>query len=347
MKFLGFSCDKHKILKTLGLFPVLLTLALLGWSVCIYFALVGSVLTKDFGRFWAVLLGSLIAMAWVLSVWSYMVCVVRNPGNPSGYVPTSTSMNDDVANRRYADQQSRSSHSEDSDSDYDEEPLTEEQVRQSELLYSITVRNNGQPRFCRKCNGPKPDRSHHCSVCGVCVLKMDHHCPWLNNCVGFCTQKAFLLFLGYTAIYCTIICYATAYCLYLDMMSVEDFSINVLLLAILSAAFSLSLWGFGGYHIYLLLTNTTTIESYEKNKYRVASSSSSSAMSSRENGRVRRQATIPKNVNLFDLGKKKNFYQVFGTHWHGWFLPTYTTAGDGVRFPISFEGYNELRQNID
>lgn len=30
--------------------------------------------------------------------------------------------------------------------------------------------------ICKKCIAPKPPRTHHCSVCRRCVLKMDHHC---------------------------------------------------------------------------------------------------------------------------------------------------------------------------
>lgn len=30
--------------------------------------------------------------------------------------------------------------------------------------------------ICKKCMKPKPPRTHHCSVCNSCVLKMDHHC---------------------------------------------------------------------------------------------------------------------------------------------------------------------------
>ncbi len=48
-----------------------------------------------------------------------------------------------------------------------------------EMELSVMQRSvQGAIRYCDKCEAIKPDRSHHCSVCGKCILKMDHHCPW-------------------------------------------------------------------------------------------------------------------------------------------------------------------------
>lgn len=71
---------------------------------------------------------------------------------------------------------------------------------------------------CKTCKITKPARSKHCTVCDHCVELFDHHCIWLNNCVGANNFKWFLTFIFmqfllvlYGAVVGVIIIYRTYY----------------------------------------------------------------------------------------------------------------------------------------
>ncbi|KAL0882078.1 hypothetical protein ABMA27_000651 [Loxostege sticticalis] len=69
-------------------------------------------------------------------------------------------------------------------------------------------------QFCTVCNGYKAPRSHHCRKCGRCVMKMDHHCPWINCCVGHANHCYFLVFLCSAVVGCLHAAIVLSICVY-------------------------------------------------------------------------------------------------------------------------------------
>lgn len=115
--------------------------------------------------------------------------------------------------------------------------------------------------LCYKCDRVRPERTHHCSLCGTCQLKMDHHCPWLGNCVGFRNHKYFILFLSYGALTAFIYCATSVGSLSDALFSKgHERSFIVLFTSIIVFAFGITLFPFSGFHIYLVLINSTTLE---------------------------------------------------------------------------------------
>ncbi|MBV95862.1 Palmitoyltransferase ZDHHC23, partial [Eschrichtius robustus] len=51
----------------------------------------------------------------------------------------------------------------------------------------------GKEDWCAKCRLVRPARAWHCRICGFCVRRMDHHCVWINSCVGESNHQAFML----------------------------------------------------------------------------------------------------------------------------------------------------------
>nr|XP_017526509.1 palmitoyltransferase ZDHHC12 isoform X1 [Manis javanica] len=52
-------------------------------------------------------------------------------------------------------------------------------------------------RRCRYCLLLQPLRARHCRECRRCVRRYDHHCPWMENCVG---ERNHPLFVAYLAV---------------------------------------------------------------------------------------------------------------------------------------------------
>ncbi len=50
-------------------------------------------------------------------------------------------------------------------------------------------------KVCSTCLITRPLGCTHCSKCNICVEKMDHHCPWVGNCLGLNNYKYFYYFI--------------------------------------------------------------------------------------------------------------------------------------------------------
>ncbi|XP_004546775.3 palmitoyltransferase ZDHHC23-B [Maylandia zebra] len=55
------------------------------------------------------------------------------------------------------------------------------------------MKESNRKNWCQACRMVRPPRAGHCRICGVCVLRLDHHCVWINSCVGQANHRSFLL----------------------------------------------------------------------------------------------------------------------------------------------------------
>ncbi|BGP43666.1 palmitoyltransferase for Vac8p [Rhodotorula kratochvilovae] len=192
---------------------------------------------------------------------------------------------------------------------------------------ALQVKSDGSVRFCRKCNVPKPDRAHHCSSCRRCVLKMDHHCPWLGGgCVGWANYKFFLLALLYTGVLGAFL----AIVLFRELVNfVNDIDdgfemapISWALGALLGAIFGFSVGAFGLYHLYLASKNRTTIEAMEHpTSLALLPPRSTLRPHDLTSSQRRALAAAARKYSIYDLGAKENLKQVFGEKWWLWAVP--------------------------
>jgi len=78
--------------------------------------------------------------------------------------------------------------------------------------YLTLVEKGDFKQVCVVCRARREMRSHHCKECGRCVQRLDHHCPWIDNCVGIGNQRSFFCFI--VMLFLTILYFYYVVCLY-------------------------------------------------------------------------------------------------------------------------------------
>jgi hypothetical protein len=197
----------------------------------------------------------------------------------------------------------------------------------------MTRHFDGSIRYCFTCKCIKPDRAHHCSVCGQCVLRYDHHCPWTNSCVSFVNYKFFILFLGWALVFCIFVA-ATSLEYFIrfwqgiaagqkdpNVPTPSSTKFHLLFLFFGAIMFAISVSSLFFYHLYLTAKNRTTLESFRAPIF----------------------ADGPQKDG-FNLGCRQNYQEIFGMNFLHALIPVTTSRGDGIHYQINSVVLGGLQQ---
>ncbi|KAG8440410.1 hypothetical protein GDO86_006241 [Hymenochirus boettgeri] len=151
-------------------------------------------------------------------------------------------------------------------------------------------------RRCGYCFIQQPMRARHCQSCQHCVRRFDHHCPWIENCVG---EKNHPLFIMYLIVQLIVLFWAfqlTWSGFRFEASWTEWLRINLFLLLafMLTGIFTVVVALLLGCHCYLISCNVTTWEFMSHH-------------------RISYLKHFDSDINPFDKGIVRNLWEFFCT----------------------------------
>lgn len=165
----------------------------------------------------------------------------------------------------------------------------------------------GEMDICDICRTSRPSRSFHCFTCDRCFLLMYKHSYWLDICIGFTNYKFYTLFLFYALLVCmlSIGCFIHGTVLH----KIDEIG-SILVPMIIALTLQVFVFLFVLFELCTAIYSILINQTIEERKYLPSSSKIS-----------------------YNLGYKNNWKMIMGHRWYMWFLPMWSTEGNGLTFP--------------